>query len=331
MNNRRKLVIALGASALTVPFGSFAQQQMKVRRVGFLAIRAVPPSPNPDPVYMAFVQGLRELGYAEGKNLEMVWRSSDGKNERLPKLAAELVQMKLDLIVATGSPALRAVQQATGTIPIVFVGVVDPVGLGFVASLSKPGKNITGASNLAGDLSTKSLEFLGAVVSKLSRVAVLVNPTNPTALLILKQVQVAAKPIRIGISVFEAASESEIDAAFAAIARTRPDGLIVAPDPFYVGQSRLIAELAAKIRLPAIYSFNSHTEAGGLMSYGENLAVNFLRGALYVDKILKGAKPADLPVEQPTKFELIINMKTAKTLGIKIPNSVLVRADRVIE
>ena len=331
MNNRRKLVIALGASALTVPFGSFAQQQMKVRRVGFLAIRAVPPSPNPDPVYMAFVQGLRELGYAEGKNLEMVWRSSDGKNERLPKLAAELVQMKLDLIVATGSPALRAVQQATGTIPIVFVGVVDPVGLGFVASLSKPGKNITGASNLAGDLSTKSLEFLGAVVSKLSRVAVLVNPTNPTALLVLKQVQVAAKPVRIGISAFEAASESEIDAAFAAIARTRPDGLIVAPDPFYVGQSRLIAELAATIRLPAIYSFNSHTEAGGLMSYGENLAVNFLRGALYVDKILKGAKPADLPVEQPTKFELIINMKTAKALGIKIPNSVLVRADRVIE
>jgi putative ABC transport system substrate-binding protein len=238
--------------------------------------------------------------------------------------------MNLDLIVATGSPALRAAQQATGTIPIVFVGVGDPVALGFVASLSQPGKNITGASNLAGDLSSKSLEFLSAVVPrKLARVAVLLNPTNPVDPLVLKQIQAAAKATGIGIAAFEAESESQIETAFAAIARTRPDGMIVAPDPFYVGQSRLIAELAAKNRLPAIYSFNSHPEAGGLMSYGENLSLNFRRGAPYVDKILKGAKPADLPIEQPTKFDLVINLKTAESLGLTIPQSLRVQAELI--
>jgi len=211
-------------------------------------------------------------------------------------------------------------------------GVGDPVALGFVASLSKPGKNITGASNLAIDLSIKSLEFLRAVVPKLSRVAVLLNPSNPIDPLVLKQVQAAAKPTGIGISAFEASSASQIDAAFAAIARAQPQALIVAPDPYYVGQARQIAELALRSRLPTIHSFSAHAEAGGLMSYGENLTVNIRRGAAYVDRILNGAKkPADLPVEQPTKFELVINRKTAKALGLTIPQSLLIQADRVIE
>ena len=331
MNRRDSVLALLALGVMGGPLTSFAQQQGKVWRVGFLAIRAVPPSPNPDPLYMAFLHDLQELGYAEGKNLEMVWRSSDGKNERLPKLAADLVEMKVDLIVAPGSPPTSAAQQATGTIPIVCIAVADPVALGFVASLSKPGKNITGVSILSVDLSIKSLELLGTVVQKLSRVAVLVNPTNPVDPLVLKQIQLAAKPANIGVSVFEATSESQINAAFTAIAQTRPDGLIVAPDPFFTGRSRLIAELAAKTRIPAIYSFSSHAEVGGLMSYGENLAVNFRRGALYVDKILKGARPADLPVEQPTRLELVLNMKTARALGLKIPQSMLLRADRVIE
>jgi len=310
---------------------SFAQQRTKVWRVGFLGVRAIPPSPSPDPLYMAFMQALRELGYVEGKNLAMVWRSSDGNAERLPKLAAELVQMKVDVIVATSSPVLSVVQQATATIPIVFIGVGDPVALGLVASLAKPGKNSTGVSNLTGDLSIKSLEFLGAVVPKLSRVAVLLNSSNLIGPLTLKQAQTAAKPSGISISAFEATSASQIDAAFAAIARARPEALIVAPDPYYVGQARQIAELALKNRLPAIHSFNAHAEAGGLMSYGENLTVHFRRAAPYVDKILKGAKPADLPVEQPTKFELVINRRTARALGLTIPQSLLLQADRVIE
>ena len=333
MNKRRKLLLALGMGLgpLSAALPSLAQQSAKVWRVGFLGVRPVPPSANPDPLYMGFLQGLRELGYAEGKNLAMVWRSSEGNYERLPSLAAELVRLKVDVIVAPSSPVLRAAQQATATIPIVFIGVGDPVALGFVASLSKPGNNSTGVSNLAGDVSIKSLEFLRALVPKLSRVAVLLNPSSLIGPLVLKQVQAAAKPAGISVSAFEAASESQIDAAFAAMARVRPGALIVTPDPYYTGQARQIAELAAKIRLPAIYSLNAHAEAGGLMSYGENLAVNFRRAAPYVDKILKGAKPADLPVEQPTQIELVINRKAARALGLTIPQELLLRADKVIE
>ena len=332
---RRKLLLALGLGTALGTFWaalpSLAQQTAKVWRVGFLGVRPVPPSANPDPIYMAFLQGLRELGYAEGKNLAMVWRSVEGNYERLPNLAAELVRLKVDVIVATGAQVSRAVQQATGTIPIVMVGVGDPVGLGLVASLSRPGKNITGVSNMSGDVSVKSVEFLRAVVPKLSRMAVLLNPSNPNDPIVLKQVQAAAQPAGISVSVFEATTAGQIDAAFAAIARVRPGALIVAPDPYYVGQARQIAELAAKSRLPAIYSFSAHAEAGGLMSYGENLAAHSRRAAPYVDKILKGAKPADLPVEQPTKFELVINRRAAKALGITLPQELLFRADEVIE
>ena len=320
--------LALGATGAPLVQ---AQPANKVWRIGFLAVRAVPPSPSPDPLYMAFFRDLQELGYVEGKNLEITWRSSDGKNERLPQLAAELVQMKVDLIVVIGSTPLRAAQQVTASIPIVFVAVGDPVALGFVASLAKPGKNTTGVSIQSTDLSIKSLELLGAVVPKLSRVAVLLNSTNPGALGVLTQIQIAAKPANISVSAFEAESDSQIDAAFTAFARTRPDALIVGPDPFFTGRARLIAELAARNRLPAIYSFNPYPEAGGLMSYGENVTAHFRRGARVVDRVLKGAKPADLPVEQPTRLELVLNMKTAQALGLNIPQSMLLRVDRVIE
>jgi putative ABC transport system substrate-binding protein len=327
---RRKLLLALGLGTFWAALPSLAQQTAKVWRIGYLTMRSRPASLDAD-YLSAFPRGLRELGYVEGKNIVIEWRFADGDIERLPGLLADLARLKVDVIAAVGAAVARAAQQATGTIPIVMVGVGDPVGVGLVASLSKPGKNITGLSNLAVDVSVKSLEFLRVVVPKLSRVALLLNPSNPIDPIVLKQVQAAAKPAGISVSVFEATSASQIDAAFAAIARSRPGALIVAPDPYYISQARQIAELAAKSRLPAIYSFRQHAEAGGLMSYGENLAVNHRRAAPYVDKILKGAKPADLPVEQPTQIELIINRKTAKALGLTLPQELLLRADEVIE
>ena len=269
MNRRDTMAALLGLGAAGMSRASLAQMQTRVWRVGFLAARAVPPSPNPDPAYVGFHQGLRELGYTEGRNLEMLWRSSQGKNERAPELAAELVRLKVEVILATGSPMLRAAQAATSTIPIVFTGVGDPVARGFVASLARPGKNITGVSNLAGDLSIKNLEFLRAVVPNMTRVAVLLNPSNPLDPIVLKQVQAAARLTGISVSAFEAINESQITAAFAAITRARHDALIVAPDPHFVGQARQIAELSIKSRLASIHSFNPHAEAGGLMSYGE--------------------------------------------------------------
>jgi len=330
MNKRRKLLLALGLGTLSAALPSLAQQSAKVWRIGFLTTRSRPASLDAD-YFGALPRGLRELGYVEGKNIVIEWRFADGNIERLPALLADLARLKVDVIVAGGAPAARAAQQATGTIPIVLAGVGDPVGLGLVASFSKPGKNITGVSNMAGDVSVKSVEFLRAVVPKLSRVAVLLNPANPIDAIVLKQVQAAAQAAGISVSVFEATSASQIDAAFAAIVRSRPGALIVAPDPYYVSQARQIAELAAKSRLPAIYSFRPHAEAGGLISYGENMAKNYGRAAPYVDKILKGAKPADLPVEQPIQLELVINRSTAKALGLTIPQELLLRADEVIE
>ena len=277
------------------------------------------------------MRGLRELGYAEGKNIVIEWRFTDGKYERLPGLAAELVRLKVDVIFAAGGPAIGAAQQATTTIPIVFAGVSDPVGLGFVASLARPGGNITGVSNVGVDIIGKNLEFLRAIVPKLSRVALLVNPAGPITPLVLKQLQAAAKTTGVSVSAFEASTTAQIDSAFGSIARARPGALIVARDPFLHEHERQIATLAAKQRLPAIYSFRADVEAGALMSYAANDAEMYRQAARYVDKILKGAKPADLPVEQPMKFELLINRKTAKALGLTISQELLLRADKVIE
>jgi putative ABC transport system substrate-binding protein len=330
MNNRRKLLVALGASALIAPLGSFAQQQGKVWRVGFLSGRSRPPSLDSDR-FGAFPQGMRELGYIEGKNLVIEWRFADGKFERLPAMAAELVQLKVDAIVADSTPTTHTAQKATNSIPIVMGSIGDPIGSGFVKSLSHPGGNITGLSNIASELSPKLLEMLHSMVPKLSRVAILVNPDNSSNTAGLKNVQAAVQRTGVTIRSLDARTPQEIENAFSQMAREKAGALIVMLDPFFNQQVRQIAELAAKNRLPAISGIREYVEAGILMSYGPSFADMYRRVATYVDKILKGAKPADLPVEQPTQFELFINRKTAKALGLTIPQELLLRADKVIE
>ena len=330
MNTRRKLVVALGASALASPFASFAQEVGKVWRVGFLASRNRPASIESDE-FGAFPKGMRELGYVEGKNLVIEWRFAEGKFERLAGLAAELVKLKVDVIVTQSTPATSAAQKATATIPIVMSAVGDPVGSGFITSLVRPGRNITGLANMIVELGGKHLEMLSNAVPKLSRVAVLLNPDNESNPATLKTIRAAAQKTNIKILSVEARTPPEIETAFATMVRERARAMILAQDTVFVSQRRRIAELAIKNRLPSIGATQNFAEDGILMTYGTNFADLFRRAATHVDKILKGAKPAELPVEQPTKFELVINMKTAKALGIKIPQSLLVSADRVIE
>jgi putative tryptophan/tyrosine transport system substrate-binding protein len=330
VNNRRKLIIALGAGALTAPLGSAAQQPGKVWRVGFLALPSRP-TPLDTHYYGGFLRGMRELGYIEGKNLEIEWRFADGKAERLSGLATELVKLNVDAIVARGTPATLAVQKTTTTIPVVMVGISNPVGDGLVKSLARPGNNITGLSNFNADLGPKLLEMLQSMVPKLTRVAVLTNPDNASLKTFLKRVHAASKKIRISILAVDARTAQEIETGFSTITRQNAGAVIIAQEGFFNQQKRQIAELAAKHRLPTITGIREYPEAGGLMSYGQNLLEMSVRSAAYVDKIFKGAKPGDLPVEQPTKLELIINSKTAKLLGLTIPQSLLVMADKVIE
>jgi putative ABC transport system substrate-binding protein len=330
LSTRRNLLIALSASALTAPLACFAQQQGKVWRVGFLAARRRPVSLDTD-FYGAFPRGMRELGYVEGKNLVIEWRFADGKFEHLPGLAAELVRLKVDVIVAAGPTVIIAAQKATTTIPIVIVTSIDPVDAGFVKSLAHPGGNITGISNLSGEVSPKHLEMLLTMVPKLSRVAVLVNPANSAHATMLKNVQASAQKINVKILPLEARTVQDIETAFSVMTKENAGAMIVGLDPLFTQQRRQIAELVAKNRLPSIATFREYVEDGGLMSYGDNLADQFRYAAVFVDKILKGAKPGDLPVEQSTKFDMVINRKTAKALGIKIPNEFLLRADKVIE
>ena len=333
MTSRREFFIASGAGLylLATPLASLAQQQpTKVARIGFLAAGSAS-APGYARRVEALRAGLRDLGYVEGKNIIIEFRWAEGKYERLPGLAAELVQLKVDVIVAAGTPGIPAAQQATTTIPIVMATTADPVGAGFVASLSRPGGNITGLSNIAVDLSSKYLELLRVAVPKLSRVAVLVNPGHPIHPDMLKNIQAAAKTTGVKVSPLQASTASQIEAAFGAIKRERAGALILLPDQVFLTQARQIAELAAKNRLPTMFWLRELVEAGGLMSYGQNLAEHYRRAATYVDKILKGAKPGDLPVEQSTIFEMVINRKTAKALGLTIPQELLLRADEVIE
>jgi putative ABC transport system substrate-binding protein len=330
MNNRRKLLVALGAGALTAPLASFAQQQSKVWRVGFLSPRSRPASLDSD-MFGAFTNGMRELGYVEGKNLVIEWRFADGKYERFPGLAAELVQLKVDVIVTGGPTATGAAQKVTTTIPIVMGNSTDPVREGYVKSLSHPSGNITGLSNITADIGPKHLEMLLSMVPKLSRVAVLVNPTNSSHAMILKNVQSAAQRTSTKILPVEARTAPEIEQAFSAMARGKAGAVIVPRDALFTDQRRHIAELAAKHRLPSISALLEYVEAGGLIGYGSSVNEMGRRAATYVDKIFKGAKPGDLPVEQPTIFELVINRKTAKGLGLTIPQSLLISADKVIE
>ena len=329
MNNRRKLVMALGAGVLAAPFDSFAQQPERVWRVGFITSfsrQVMLESGRLD----SFMQGMRKLGYVEGKSLAIEWRFADDKLERLPGMAAELVALKPDVIVAGGSPAIRAMQKATATIPIV-MSTGDPVGSGFVASLARPGGNITGLSTGNGDVSAKYLELLMSVTPKLSRVAILGDTGSSTHGAIVKNVRAAAQRTGVTVMQVDVRTQEEIVSSFTNIAREHANGVITAPTPLVIEQGRQIAELAAKFRIPTIYGYGRSVDAGGLMSYASNLNMIYGKLATYVDKILKGAKPADLPVEQPNEFELVVNLKTAKALGITFPPSILARADRVIE
>ncbi len=330
-STRRKLLIALGAGALAAPLGSFAQQPSKVWRIGFLSPRSRPNSLESDVLFDAFLRGMRELRYVEGKNLVIEWRFADGNYERLPDLAAELVRLRVDVIVSAGTNAISAAQKATATIPIVMATSPDPVGLGFVKTLAHPGGNITGLSNLNVDTSPKHLEMLLSMVPKLSRVAILGNSANLQNAMNLKDFQAAAQRTNVRILPADARTAPEIEKAFSAMVREKAEAVIVARDGLFIQQVRQIAELAVKNRLPSISALLEYVEAGGLMSYGSSDTDHYRRAATYVDKILKGAKPGDIPVEQPTRFELFINGKTAKALGLKIPQSILVQATRVIE
>ena len=328
---RRKLLKALGAAVITAPLASFAQQQTKIWRVGFLSPRHVD-FLDSDYYYGPFRQGMRELGYVEGKNLVIEWRSAEGNNERLPDLAAELVNLKVDVIIAGGTPATSAAQKATGTIPIIMGGIGDPIGSGFIKSLARPAGNITGLSGMGeGVLVLKQLEMLLAMVPKLSRVAVLVNPSNTYNIKVLEIVRAAGQKRGVKILRVEARTPQEIDNAFSSVRQQNAGALIVLLEPFFQQQKSQIAELTAKHRLPAMAADRVYSEAGVLMSYGQSVAGQYRRAAYYVDKIFKGAKPGDLPVERPTIFELVINGKTAKALGLKIPQSLLISADKVIE
>jgi putative ABC transport system substrate-binding protein len=329
MNARRRLVLALMAGALTAPFASFAQQPTKSARIGFLA----PTSPQVLSTRLqAFRDGLRELGYVEGKNLQLEVRWGEGKLERLPTLADELVQAKVDVIVAATSPSVVAARQATQTVPIVMPVSSDPVGDGLVASLARPGGNITGLSLMAPELGQKRLQLLQETFPKVSRaVAVLWNPAYVGMRARFEQAQVAAPAAGLTVRSVEVRDTHELDVAFEAIIREHPDGLLLLADPFTFSQRARIVEFGAEQRLPVIYESSDFVDVGGLISYGPNINDMYRRSATYVDKILRGAKPADLPIEQPTKFELVINMRAAKALGITFSESILLRADRVIE
>ena len=320
--NRRTFVCWLTLGTLAAPLAGEAQQPTKVPRVGFL---------TPASGYEPFRQGLRELGYLEGKHLIIEYRFAEGKLDRLPALAAELVRLKVDIVVAVGGPAVHAAKKATETIPIVMATAGDPVDQGFVASLARPGGNVTGLSSLTTDLGGKRLELLKEIIPKLSRVAVLWHPDALGPPLSWKEIQLAAREQGLRLQSLEVRGPEDLDGAFRAASRERAQALVALRSPIVVFERTRITELATKNRLPAIYDDRVFVETDGLMSYGTNQADLHRRAATYVDRILKGAKPADLPVEQPTKFELVINMKTAKTLGLTIPQSLLVRADEIIQ
>ena len=309
---------------LVTPLTADAQQP-QVPRIGVLSSFS-----DPDPQVAALTQGLRDLGWVEGQNVGVEYRYANNHLEQFPHLAAELVRLKVDLIVAGGEAGIRAARDATSTIPIVMANSGDPVGTGLIASLSRPGGNVTGLSLLAPDLGGKRLELLKETVPKVSRVGVLWNPTNAVKALELNSTEVAARALGVIVTSHGVRAPADFDRAFAAIGRERPTALITLADPLTRGYRSQFAEFAVKSRLPMIAELRDFAEAGGLMTYGASLLDLYRRAATYVDKILKGAKPGDLPIEQPTKFELVVNLKTAKALGLTIPQSVLVRADEVI-
>jgi len=328
--DRRVFIAVVGGSILAGPLAAKAQQAAKIARIGYLAGNLASGPQFPE----AFRQGLRDLGYVESRNMVIEYGDAEGKAERFPALAAELVARKVDVILAPGTEHALAAKQATKTIPIVFADISDPELRGLVTSLARPGGNITGLSNLQPELIGKGLELLKQTVPGVNHVAFLwqrdILP-EPAQRDILQRAEVAAKAARVRLQFVDVQGSDGLDRALSNMTRARIDAVIVWGGATFISERRRIAELAAKNRLPATYSMGAFVDAGGLMSYSPNIVDNFRRAAIYVDKILKGAKPADLPVEQPTKFELVINLKTAKALKLTIPPSVLHRADRVIE
>jgi putative ABC transport system substrate-binding protein len=323
---RRDALLLLGA----FPLASFAQPRAKPAKVGFLYF-ASQKSAIDSRRYPAFVRGMAELGYVEGKNLVIEARFADGKAERLPLLASELVRSGVDVIVAGGNAAINAAHQATKTLPIVIAQSPDPVVQGWAASLARPGGNITGLISLASEVELKMVEFMRSVVPGLARLAVLFNPSNRTHAARVAIIRDAAKTFAASIVAARAQTSGEIEHAFEAMARERAQALIVLGDTYFLSQARHIAALALKNRLPSTHTIGDYAEAGGLIAYGPDIPDNFRRAAGYVDKVLKGAKPAELPIEQPRRFELTINMKTARALGVAIPKTLQFQADKVIE
>src|SRR5262245_37375211 len=327
---RRDFIALLSGAAAAWPLGATAQQAARVPRIGYLAGNL---AANPH-LREAFLQGLRDLGYVEGRNVLIEYRDVEGKYERLPAVAAELVALKVDVILAGGTPQPVAAKQATSTIPIVFAGAGDAVGSGLVTSLARPGGNVTGLSVLTPELVGKCLEELKQAVPGVNRVAVLWQPgglSERTEKDTLKGAEVAGRALGVRLQFVEARGVADFDRAFSDMIKARAGALTVFVSNLFFAEHRRLVDLAAKNRLPAVYQFREFVDDGGLMSYGPNAVDVLRRVATYVDKILKGAKPADLPVEQPTKFELVINLKTAKTLGLRIPPVLLARADGVIE
>ena len=311
-------------------FSVQAQQAKKVRRLGILR-STVSQTTGAQNVREAFRQGLRELGWVEGQNIAIEHRYAEGKFERLPELASELVRLPVDVIYAGDFNSAFAAKQATRTIPVVFQTLADPVRAGLVASLARPGENLTGVAGLGPELSGKRLELLKEVIPGLTRVAFLTDPSNMASAPTLRETEIAAQSLRIRLQVIKVTEPNQLEDAFSAMKRNRANALMVNHDPTLAGQRQRILGLVEKARLPAIYVESQWVPDGGLMSYGPNLPHQNRRAATYVDKILKGTKPADLPVEQPIRFELLINLKAAKVIGLTIPPNVLVRADKVIK
>jgi len=327
--DRRSFIGTMAGALLTIPLATMAQQPDKVFRVGFLGPNSGELAQH---VLAVFRQALRERGWVEGRNVVIEWRFADGKFDQLPKLVAELIQLKVDVIVAGASVATWAAKEATKTIPIVMAASADAVGEGLVASLAHPGGNITGMTFLVGpEIAGKQLGLLKELTPAASRLAVLANPSNRAHAAFVKELKFTARSLGAQLQVLEASNPGQLDNAFSAMTRERAAALLVLTDSMFVGQRRRLADLAARNRLPALYSQREFVDDGGLISYGPSLSDMFRRAAAQVDKILRGAKPADLPVEQPTNFELVINLKTAKALGITIPQPLLLRADEVIQ
>jgi putative ABC transport system substrate-binding protein len=325
---RRQFIGLLGGAMISPPLSVFAQQPRKVPRIGYLF--SFTPAEGTH-LWEACRQGLRELGYVEGQNIILEPRWAEGQHQRLHTLAADLVRLEVDVIVAAATPASRAAKAATSAIPIVFVAVGEPLRAGLVASLARPGGNVTGLSLLTSELSGKRLQLLAAPLPKPLRVAALMNPDNPVSAIFWEETEVAARSIGVELQRLDARNPQEVERAFETAAGQGAGALIVFDDPVIWGHRAKVVALADKHRLPAMYGYRDFIDHGGLMSYGPDRPNQYRRTALFVDKILKGAKPADLPVEQPTKFQLVINLKAAKTLGLSVPSTLLAQADEVVE